>query len=134
MQSYFRNKAVILFSIRKYFNGGRIFRRRHARNFLKLTGKIMNGCIADEIGYLGKVVVVFPNQLFGKFYFQAGEIVNDPALVIFPEQLLQLGTPDEIVPADTVNGKVFPDMLFQISSNPVIKHVVIFLFDGFYGG
>ena len=75
--------------------------------------------------------MVLPYELFGQLDFKPSEIFNETALVLLPEKFLKLGTPDEVCPADLVNGQMFADMFFQVSGDPLINDGIVFLLDGF---
>ena len=67
---------------------GRIFRRSHLNKFFKLSGKIVDGIVAQIIGNLGKIHLPFPDQAFGGIDFHQGKIIDDPIACIIPEKLL----------------------------------------------
>lgn len=80
----------------------------------------MNGGIAKKVRNLCEVHLIFPNQLLGELNLHAGKEINHTALVLFPKQLLQLGSADEIVVTDIFDGQIFPDMFLQIKQNFIV--------------
>ena len=78
--------------------------------------------IPQIIGYLCKVVMVFPYKLLGQFDFAAGKIVNNPAVVPLPEKFLELGPSDEVCLADLFDGHMLPDMFIQVIDHSLIEH------------
>ena len=74
----------------------------------------MNGGIAQELGNLGKILIFLPDQFLGILHFHLGEKVDHSAVMLLPEDLLQLGTPDQVFPADVFDGHITADMCFQI--------------------
>lgn len=81
----------------------------------------MDGGVTQKVRNLGEIHLVFPYELFGVFDFHFGKKFNHASLLIFPEQFLELGTPDQIIVTDILNGNVFPDMIFQITNNFVVE-------------
>ena len=86
----------------------------------------MNGRIAQEIGDLCKIQLIFPDKLFCKFYLHICKKFDDPTLVLFSEKLLKLGTSNEIVVTDVFYRNKFPDMFLQIKNNLVIYIGTVF--------
>ena len=55
---------------------------------------------------LSEVHFVGPDQLLGRVDFHQGKILDDPKSALLPEDLLELGTADEIFPAHLLDGNV----------------------------
>lgn len=82
---FFVQSSGPLCSVGNRFDRGSVFRGSHAGDFLKLPGKIVDGSVAQKIGNLGKIMVIFPDKLLSQVDFQPGKIINNTALVIVPE-------------------------------------------------
>lgn len=86
----------------------------------------MDRRISQKFGNLCKVHLVFPDELFGKFNLHLGKKLNDSAPALFPKKLLELGTSDEIIMADILDGKRFPNMFFQIKKDFIVGSRICF--------
>ena len=56
----------MLFFINNSFNRITVLWRTHSRHLFKLSWKIMNCGIAEHIGYLSYIIIIFSQMLFGK--------------------------------------------------------------------
>ena len=95
-----------------------IFGRGHSRHFFKLSGKIMDGRIAQRFGYLGKIHLFIPDHLLRGFNFQKRIVFNDSFAAFFMEKLLKAGTANEIVGADLLNRQMCRKVRRKISADP----------------
>jgi hypothetical protein len=64
----------------------------------------MDGIVAQMVRNLGKIHFPVPDQPFCGIHSHQGKIVNDSVASIIPENLLQKGASDQIVPAYLGNG------------------------------
>ena len=80
----------------------------------------MDGGIPQLIRNLRKVQLLVPYHLLGGVNLHGGEEFNHPAALGIPEQLLQLGTPYQVILTDLINGELLIDMLLHIPYDPVI--------------
>lgn len=80
----------------------------------------MDGAVAQAVGNFSKVQLVAANQVLGGIDLHVRKKIDDPAAVGLMENFLKLGPPGQIIPAYGFNGKVFPDVLFQIADDPVM--------------
>ena len=88
----------------------------------------MDGRITHGIRYLCKIQALVPDQLLGGVDFHPGKIIDDAAAVFFTEELLQLGTSHQVVPADLFNRQLCINMKLQVIHYPFIKIHIGFLF------
>lgn len=70
----------------------------------------MDGRITHGIRYLCEIQALVPDQLLGGVDFHPGKIIDDAAAVFFTEELLQLGTSHQVVPADLFNRQLCINM------------------------
>ncbi len=58
-------------------------------DLLELSGKVVDGCVAKAVGYLGKIQLIVPDQFFGSVDLHQCEEFHDAAAVKFLEQFLE---------------------------------------------
>lgn len=78
------------FSVCHGFDGQGILRRRHSGHFLKLSRKIVDGCVSQVFGYLGKIHLSGAHHLFRGVDLHVGKVLDDPKAALFLKDLLQL--------------------------------------------
>ena len=86
----------------------------------------MNGGVAQSVGNLGEIHVLFPNHFFGPYDFHMRKIFNDTAAAFTAEQLLKLGSANQIIPADFIQRKVLRETGFHVSMNAAERLIVLF--------
>ena len=86
----------------------------------------MNRGITQRISNLGEIHVLFPNHFFGPSDFHAGEIFNDTAAAAAVEQLLELRSTNQIVPADLFQSETLRNTGFHIGMNVAESLVILF--------
>lgn len=80
----------------------------------------MDGAVSQAVCNLGEIKLVVAYHLFGCVNFHHGKEFYDPAAFCVPEQLLQLGAPHQVVPADSVYGHAFAQMFLHIAYDSVV--------------
>lgn len=77
----------------------------------------MNGRIAQKFGDLGKIHVIFTDQLLGEADFHPGKKLNNTVSIFLSKHFLQLGSADQVIVADIFDCHTFPDPFLQITDN-----------------
>ena len=118
----FRREFLYLYLLRPLpfrpcLNRRYVLSRRHPGNLFELPGKIMDGRVSKKVRNLCKIHLILPDQLLCKGNFHLGEKFNNPTLMLLAENFLELGTADQVVTADLLNGDTFPDMFFQVKQD-----------------
>lgn len=103
--------------LRHCLNGGGILGRRHAGYLLKLSGEVMDGRIAEGIGYLCEIHMLCPDQLFGKPDLHMGKIFYNAQPALLLKYFLELGSAYQIVAADLFDGELCGRLGFHIFDN-----------------
>ena len=114
-----RGPLLLKASVCHRLDGGGVFGRRHSGDLFELSGKVVDGGVAQLFGDLGEIVVVVPDHLFGGVDLQCGEILDDALAAFVTEDLLELGASDQVVPADLVDRDVGVDVALQVACHAV---------------
>ena len=93
------------------------FTGRHAGGQFEPAGEVLNRAESETSGNLSKIKLILPDHLSGCVDFEFVEVIYDAAAGAFVEGLFQLGTTNEIVPADLLNRQILVQMLLQISGD-----------------
>ncbi len=91
----------------------------------------MNGRIAKLFGDLCEIQPVHPYHFLCRVDLHQGEILDDPKAAAVFEDLLKLGSADQVSAADLVDGDGCVDMDFQIFRDPVEDLSIAFALGGF---
>ena len=89
----------------------------------------MNGGEAKSICYLGKIIMVFPDHLFGKIHLHSGKVFNGTVAASGSEELLELGAAYGVASAELLDGQGFADMKFHVFLYLGEKFPISFLLD-----